>query len=179
MYRNSPGRSGARALRLASALALLPVVLAGCLYSFAGGGLPSHVRTVAIAPLENQSRQPLLETDVERALQLEVPRSLGVRLADLERADAVIRGTIRAYEEVAASVRPSQQQETVPVVSREVRITYDLEVYDQTQDKVLWKATSQAVSGSYLPESESVEEGRARAIKQLVNKVVEGAQSQW
>lgn len=154
------------------------------MYSFVGGGLPSHIRTVAITALENDTPQPLLEADVQRALQGELPRSLGVRLAEEQLADAVVRGRITGYDEVAASVRPTQgqgpEQNQVPVVQREVRITYDLEIYDQEQDQVIWTATGQSVTGPFLPEDgETPIEGRARAIRELVKKVVEGAQSQW
>jgi hypothetical protein len=180
MYLRSPRRSGAPVLRVVSALLL--GLLSGCVYGFVGGGLPSHIRTVAILPLENESQQPLIETDVQQALQLELPRSLGVRLADEQLADAVVRGAVTGFVEAPASVRPTQgpEQDQVPVVSREVRITYNLEIYDQEQDKVLWRANSQAVTGTYLPdEGQTVQDGKARALKELVNKVVEGAQSQW
>jgi hypothetical protein len=84
------------------------------------------------------------------------------------------------YEEVPASYRPAQPGQTnVPVVQRQVRITYDAEIYDVTEDKPLWKGQSQSVVGNYQPESESERDGRDRAIKDLVNKVIEGAQSQW
>lgn len=179
MFPRSMSRSGTRAARIGSLLALL-LSLSGCMYSFVGGGLPPHVRTVAILPVENETAQPLLETDVERALQAELPRSLGVRLAEEELADAVVRGSIRRYDEVASSVRPSQGEQQVPVVQREVRITYDLEIFDQREDKLLWKATSQTVTGTFLPDNgETAQEGRARALEELVRKVIEGAQSQW
>ena len=151
--------------RLARLLPLLvAALLGGCMYSFVGGGLPSHIRTVAITTLENDTPQPLLEADVQRALQGELPRSLGVRLAEEQLAHAVVRGRITGYQELAASVRPSQGQSTpggvdqVPVVQREVRITYDLEIYDQEQDKVIWTARSQSVTGTFLPE-----DGRRRS----------------
>ena len=30
----------------------------GCMYSFAGGGLPPHIHTMAIATFENQTASP-------------------------------------------------------------------------------------------------------------------------
>ena len=157
------------------------------MYSFTGGGLPSHIDRVAVLPFEldvnilanNASPPPLLTTDLQQELQAELPRSLGVRLSEESLADAVVRGTIVGYEEVAASVRPTQQQDEVPVVQRQVRIAYNAEIYDVTGDKPLWRATSQSVVGNYLPESETVEAGVERAIEELVRKVIEGAQSQW
>jgi hypothetical protein len=160
-------------------LALL-TTLSGCIYHFTGGGLPSHVRTVAVLAFDNTTAQPLLDTDIQRALQAAFPRNLGVHLAEEATADAIVRGKVTMYEEVPASYRPAQPGQTnVPVVQRQVRITYDAEIYDVTEDKPLWKGQSQSVVGNYQPESESERDGRDRAIKDLVNKVIEGAQSQW
>src|SRR5690606_41694090 len=86
----------------------IAVLLGGCRYSFAGGGLPSHVRTVAVLAFENDTSQPLLETDIQRALQQQLPRNLGVRIADQSVADAIVRGTVTSYQEVVSSVRPNQ-----------------------------------------------------------------------
>lgn len=175
----SPMTSGIRRAGRCGAAALL-VALPGCLYHFTGGGLPGHVRTVAVLAFENTTTQPLLETDVQQELQVGFPRNLGVRLADQARADAIVRGKITAYEEVPSSYRPSLPGESqVPVAQRQVRITFDAEIYDVKEDVPLWRAQSQAVVGNYQPDSESEREGRARAIKDLVAKIIEGAQSQW
>jgi hypothetical protein len=37
---------------------LSAVLLAGCFYSFAGGGLPPHIHTMAIGTFENQTASP-------------------------------------------------------------------------------------------------------------------------
>jgi hypothetical protein len=168
--------------RSASLLALAGLLLAtaGCLYSFTGGGLPRHIRTVAVLPFENGTAQPLLEAEIERSMQLELPRNLGVRLAAEQVADAVVRGRITGFDEAATSVRPTgPQDQQTPVVQREVRITYEAEIYDMREDRPLWRAQSQSVVGNYQPERESIVDARARAIRELVRRVIEGAQSQW
>jgi hypothetical protein len=150
-------------------------------YGFVGGGLPSHVRTVAIQAFENNTSQPLLETDIQRALQVELPRSLGVRVAEESVADAVVRGTVSSYEEVVSSIRPTPGSSTtgqVPVAQRQVRIVFDAEIYDLTQDQVLWRAQGQSVLGSFA-DNESQDAGKERAITEIVTRFVEGAQSQW
>lgn len=159
----------------------LPLALAGCIYSFTGGGLPGHVNTVAVVTMDNETPEPLLESEVQRALQNELPRRLGVRLAEESLADAVVRGIIRSYSEAPASVRPSQGQgDPAPVVQFEVRISYDIEIYDRTADQIIWRSQAQTATGSFNPEAgESIQDGKARAIEELVRKVIEGAQSQW
>jgi hypothetical protein len=166
--------------RLVSLLLVVLVAATGCMYSFVGGGLPRHIQTIAVVPFENDTPQPLVESEVEARLQQVLPRDLGVRLAAEATADAVIRGRIVSYSEVTASFQPTQGDAgTIPVAQREVRITYEAEIYDMREDRSLWRAQSQSVTGTFQPESETPEEGRARAVQELVRRVIEGAQSQW
>jgi hypothetical protein len=158
---------------------LLLFMLTGCLYSFTGGGLPRHIRTIAIVQFDNTTAQPLVESELETRLQQELPRNLGVRLATEADADAVVRGRITGYEETAASVRPADQDNRVPVVQRQVRITYEAEIYDMREDRPLWQARSQSVVANFQPDSESADIGRTRAVQEMVRRVIEGAQSQW
>lgn len=166
-------------MRNCVSLGSILLILAGCMYSFAGGGLPRHIRTVAVTPFENATPQPLIESEVEIRIQEELPRNLGVRLAAENVADAVVRGRITGYDEIAASVRPTGQTDRIPVVQRQVRITYEVEIYDLREDRALWRAQSQSAIGDFQPDSESVEVGRSRAVQDLVRKIIEGAQSQW
>jgi hypothetical protein len=165
--------------RLASRLAPL-LLLAGCLYSFAGGGLPGHIRTIAVVPFDNTTSQPLIESEVESRMQRELPRNLGVRLAAEAAADAVVRGRITGYEETAAAIRPASGRDAVvPVVQRQIRVSYEAEIYDMREDRALWQARGQSVIGNFQPDNESPEAGRTRAVEELVRRVIEGAQSQW
>lgn len=166
-------------LKLSSLLLGVLLLTSGCVYSFVGGGLPRHIRTVAVVPFENTTPQPLLESEIETRLQEEVPRSLGVRIAAEDAADAVIRGRVTSYDEVAASVRPTQQDQQIPVVQRQVRVSFEAEIYDLAEDRPLWRAGGLTVIGNFQPDTESSEVGRARAIEDLVRRIVEGAQSQW
>ncbi|HET7273893.1 MAG TPA: LptE family protein [Longimicrobiaceae bacterium] len=163
-----------------AAIASAALLASGCMYSLTGGGLPSHIDTVAVLPFENATTQPLLDSDVQQALQAELPRTLGVRLAEENLADAVVRGTITGYDETATSVRPSQDREQVVVPQRQVRITYSAEIYDRTEERILWRGQSLVGLGNFSPQSnETATEGKARAISDLVQKLIEGAQSQW
>jgi len=166
-------------VRKGTILPLLALLLSGCFYSFVGGGLPRHIRSVALLPFENTTAQPLLDSEVESRMQQEIPRNLGVRIASETAADAVVRGRILGYEEVATSIRPTQDANQIPVVQRQVRITFDAEIYDMREDQSLWRGQSISVIGNFDPGSESPEEGRTRAVQEVVRRVVEGAQSQW
>ncbi|HSJ09388.1 MAG TPA: hypothetical protein VK928_05720, partial [Longimicrobiales bacterium] len=55
---------------------------AGCNYGLrGGGGFPSHIRTLYIAPLQNDTRQFDVDQQLYRALSERLPRQLGVRPA--------------------------------------------------------------------------------------------------
>ncbi|MBV9772793.1 MAG: hypothetical protein JO040_02525 [Gemmatimonadetes bacterium] len=181
MSQHSPKRPGTRAARLASTLLACAVLLSGCLYSFTGGGLPRTIRTIAVVPFENASTEPVLSTDVQLRLQDQIPRKLGVRLADQRVSDAVLRGRITGFDESAPAFRanPTSTTDQVDVLQAEVHITFEAEIYDVRQDKLLWKGSGIAAIGHYQPTSEQASAGRQRAIDQMVQKIIEGAQSQW
>ncbi|HET6762894.1 MAG TPA: LPS assembly lipoprotein LptE [Longimicrobiaceae bacterium] len=175
-FRKTPGLRLARSASAALAAALL---LTGCIYHFTGGGLPSHVRTVFIEQFENDTPYGTLPTDAQRELQESLRRNLGLRLASRENADAVLRGHIRDYREVQANVRPGQEGR-IDVNLSEVQIVFDAEIYDVKQDRSLWRGSSVNAIGQYNPaRNETVDVARSKAIHEMAQKVIEGAQSQW
>lgn len=178
MWQPFPKRPGLRRARAASALLAVALAASGCMYGFTGGGLPPHVRTVFIEPFENTTPFLNLTTDVQLELQNELPRQLGVRLAPRTSADAIVRGTIRDYQEVAANVRPGEQGR-IDVLQREIRLQFEAEIYDVKQDRPLWRSSSLAAVGVYNPETEQVAVARNKAVEEVVVKIVQGAQSQW
>lgn len=162
----------------AVALALV-LLLSGCLYGFTGGGLPRHIRTIAIVPFENATPQPLLSTEVELKLQEELPRNLGVRLVEASVADALVRGRITGFTETAPNIRAADPGGRADVVQQQIRIVVDAELYDAREDRLLWKNSSVSGVGEYQPDNEQFATGRTRAITDLVRKFIDGAQSQW
>ncbi len=179
MFRRSQGKSGALRARAVSPL-LLALTLGGCFYSFTGGGLPRHIRTIAIMPFENTTAQGVLSTDVQLALQQALPRNLGVRLANQNVADAVIRGRITGYDESSPNIMPAGPGAGPAVIQQQIRITFDAEIYDLRENRPIWEARSLSGVGTYAPErGEQFVTGKTRAIEDLVRKVIEGAQSQW
>jgi hypothetical protein len=163
-----------RSIRRFGVLSLL--ALAGCIYGFAGGGLPSHVRTVAVLPFENQTAAAELTRELSDALRSAMQSRLGLRDAAETRANAVVRGTITKYEPdvpVAFSADPNQATSA----RRRVQISVDVEIVDQTTGKMLWERKGLSAEGEYAERAEA--DGRRQALERIVNDVIEGAQSQW
>jgi hypothetical protein len=151
-------------------------VLSGCLYGFAGGGLPPSVKTVAVLPFDNQTPEPTLTQEISRAVREAVEQRLGLRQSVETRADAVVRGSITRYEP-DLPVAYIGGDTVVNVTRREVQITVSVEILDQRQGKALWQRNGLTVRGDY--ESGNEREGRRKALDDLVINIVEGAQSQW
>ncbi len=146
-------------------------------YGFAGGGLPSHINTVAILPFDNRTAEPLLTQEVSNAVRIAMEQRLGLRPAAEASADAVVRGTIVRYEPDLLLAHQTDPAGDVTVTRRRVQLTLNLEIYDQQEGRTLWQRTSLIVDGEYLPPLEI--DGRQVALEKLVNDIVDGAQSQW
>lgn len=160
------------------ALPLLPLVLTGCLYGFAGGGLPGHIRTVAILPFDNETAEPSLTQEVSEAVREAVEGRLGLRPASEETADAVVRGRITQYTADIPLTFNAGNQGNVSVTRRRLQIAVSVEIYDQREERMLWQRSNLQVDGEYEP-SAGEQQGRRVALEKLVSDIVDGAQSQW
>jgi hypothetical protein len=177
---NSDRPSGVLALSRSIAALVLVLSVSACLYSFkAGAGFPDYVKTVAIVPFENETTRPEVTDEVFNLLLREFPRSQGLQPAGEDVADAVVRGTITRYEVSTPSYRAGAGTEAPRVLQRQVNISVKVQIINLADNVVLWESPGISVQGEYLEESESEDVGRALAIELLVQRIVDGAQSNW
>ena len=158
-----------------SLLAIVPLLTAGCIYGFAGGGLPPHIKSVAVLPFENQTSASTLQTELFEQMRHDVESRLGLHEATEEKADAVVKGVITKYEThspIAYSADPTQSSSA----QRKLQITLDVEIVDQSTGRTIWSQKGLMRDGSYNERDEI--SGRKEAIQKIVNDVVAGAQSQ-
>lgn len=166
-----------RSVIVRSAVLALALSLGGCLYGFqGGGGFPSHIRTVYIAPFENQTNQFDIDQEIARQLSEALPRSLGVRLAGEQAAEAIVRGRITRYDDVARNYVPG---ETTQVLQHQVEISVAIEMVDVRRNEILWDSPGVIGRGEYRPDSQPDRVGRTQAVESLVRQIIDGAQSQW
>jgi hypothetical protein len=163
-------------LRSGFLVSLSTLTLTGCLYGFAGGGLPPSIKTVAVLPFDNQTPEPTLTQEISRAVREAVEQRLGLRQSAESRADAVVRGSITRYEP-DLPVAYTGGDSAVTVTRRQVEITVSVEIRDQKQGKALWERNGLTVRGDYEPGREA--DGRQKALDELIVNIVDGAQSQW
>jgi len=152
------------------------LLASGCLYSFAGGGLPPHIKTMAIATFDNQTPSPDLPKEIYDEMRRELQRRLGVRDAPRDRADAVVTGVIQSYEpDVPVSFSADPRQAVT--ARRRLQVTVEVEIVDQSSGKVLFQNKGLREEADYAERAE--QEGRKLAIGKIVQKIVCGVQSNW
>jgi hypothetical protein len=171
-------RSG-RPVRRAVRVAFVVLLLSACSYGFEGGGFPAHIQTIYIAPFENETPQFDLDSRLFNALVEQLPGQLGLRTAGEESADAILRGRILRYDDVAQNYRPGTDQPGGNVISHEVQIGIAAELVDIRDNVIRWDARSLTGRGTYDPTAETDAVGQEEAIENLIEQIIDGAQSQW
>lgn len=151
----------------------------GCNYSLRSGSFPEHIRSVAILPFENDTTRFELTQEIHEQLLRDLPRALGITNAGEDVADAIVRGSINRYNLSTPLFRPGAEQDQVEVLQRQVSVSISVEFVDVANNVILWDDAALSVQGQYLEESESEDDGRAEAIELLVQRIVDGAQSNW
>ncbi len=170
--------SGIRAGRLAAGT-LAALVLQGCSYGFQSGSFPDHIRSVAILPFENDTNRFELTQELHEQMLRELPRSLGIVNAGEDAADALVRGRITGYTLTTPLFRPGAQREQVEVLQRQVALRLEIEIIDLVENVVLFENSSLSTQGQYLEDSQDEATGRAEAIELMVQRIIDGAQSNW
>lgn len=157
----------------------LAVGLAGCSYGFQGGGFPAHIRTIHIAPFENQTAQFEVEQELFSRLLNELPAKLGLQAAGREAADAILTGQIRRYQDVAQNYRAGSNQNVGNVLAHEVQVGISAQLVDVRDNVIRWEDNSLVGRGTYRPDSENDDQALREAIDNIIEQIIDGAQSQW
>ena len=174
-----------RGIRAHSIIAAATLALTSCNYGFSGGGgFPADIRTIYIEPFENQTVQVDLDQQLFQKLQDRLPRELGARPGSEANADAVVRGRITRYDDVAQNYRAStsaqQPRSGVDVLTHQVQITVSVEIIDRKRNVVLWDSQSVVGRGEYrIDGTERDTDARQKALDHILQLIIDGAQSQW
>jgi hypothetical protein len=162
--------------------ALVPLLAsaAGCNYTFAGGGgLPSHIETAYVPPVENNTTQFALTQGFTDRLLEAVRRDLGLQLAAEAEADATIVAELTRYSDTALNFQGIEDVGAA-VFQRRVSIVARVEIIDVDRNAIIWSGSGVSGEGEYSPaDPEGETTGQDVALDNLVRKILDGAQSQW
>lgn len=158
------------------------MALAACSIGFAGGGLSKDIKTVAVPSFLNDTADPTLTLLVTQAVKQAMESRLGLRAATEERADAVVHGRVVRYEpdqpvSFSGNQIGTSAAQQVTVTKRQVEMTISMEVIDSKTGKKLYEGSNVLVFGQYDPGRE--QDGKRKALDDLVKKLIDGVQSNW
>jgi hypothetical protein len=164
-----------RAFIPALILCLPPLFFASCgVYTFSGSTLPGHIKTVEIPVFANKTLEPGIDDDVTTELSREVLKSQ-LRPANSD-ADATISGAITRYVNRPHTFGAGGAE--VSVEQYIVQVSAEVEFFDNRKEEPIYKGTVSG-EGIYLFESEDEAIGREKAVKNLVEKIMQNSVQMW
>jgi hypothetical protein len=165
-----------RTALLPALLAALILVLPGC-YSFTGASVPSHLKTIAIPLLDDQSGfgEPNLREDMTTALITAFTNDNTLRIADRSSADAVLEGVILPIKDGPLVVTGGEQ-----VTTNRITISVKMTFQDLKLRKKVWEKTF-TNTGDYDPGGgfTAREEGIQEATRKITDDVLLDTVSGW
>lgn len=153
------------------------MLLFGCTYSFKGGSVPSHLKTIAIPVVEDQTGigNPILRETLTKQLTNDFLTDNTLQLTDRNSADAVLEAVIVDMKDSPAVLEGVER-----VTQRKVTLTVRATLYDQLLRKKLWE---KSFSGwGYYPSGTSLtqqNEGITEAIRKISEDILNETVAGW
>lgn len=153
------------------------MVFAGCTYSFKGGSVPSHLKTIAIPVVEDQSAygDPTLRDSFTKQLVERFTNDNTLQLTDRNMADAMLEGVVTEVKDAPLVLQGGEQ-----VAQRRITVTVRMTFQDLKLHKSLWEKSfsnwGDYPSGGGLTQRS---EGTAEAVKKLTEDILNETVAGW
>lgn len=110
------------------------VILQSC-YSFTGGSVPAHLKTLQIQPVTDKSGfgNPAYQIDLETALVTNFTRDNSFELDEMS-GDAKLNVSIVSINETTQTVSTGELE-----TERRITVSCEVEYYDNVNKKQIWK----------------------------------------
>jgi hypothetical protein len=152
----------------------MSVIVFGCVYTFSGSTLPSNVKTVEIPLFEYKS---LVQGVAERITEVLSQKVSHEKLTLVSKnADCYIAGIVAAYRNSAQDY--SGDRNSLTIKNYSVEIAVDIIFYDNKNAKEIYKGRIVSI-GNYDFANETEEDGRARAIEDITEKILQNSVKSW
>jgi hypothetical protein len=169
------GISQRSSLRLV--LAAIAAACCGCgIYTFSGSTLPGHLKTVDVPLFVNESLQPDIADRITASLTTKVMGANLLRIVQ-GNGDATISGTIKSYENTQYFYDVKQVREA-SISKYIVRVRVEVEFLDNKKHEVLYKGVLNG-EGPYDFATEKEADGQERAVKDVVDQIIQNSVQSW
>jgi len=145
----------------------LSLLIVGCAYSFRGASVPSHIKTVAIPIVEDQSGfgEPGLRERFTNELIARFINDNSLEIADKLAADSMLEGVITMVRDDASVVEAGEQ-----VTKRRITVSITMVYHDLKLRKKMWEKEF-TNWGDWEPAAGLQE--RENGLQQAINKITE------
>lgn len=160
-----------------AALLITALFTGGCsIYTFSGSTLPSHLKTVDIPLFENQSMEPDIAEEITQALNKQILEGNLLRIVQ-NSGDATVTGTITSYLHEPYTFGASATRQ-VAVDQYIVKITAQVDFNDNVKNAPLFEGPITG-EGIYDFQKETEDTGRDKAIKDIVQRILQKSLQSW
>lgn len=172
-------RHSNRIRRIAAAMvcAVLMAVMPGCTYSFKGGTVPPHLKTVALPVLDDVSGygDPSLRELFTRELTQRFVTDATLELAERTTADAVLEGTIIEVRDAPNVLQGGGEQVTQRRITVRVRMTFnDLKLRKKVWEKEFTNWGDYPSGGGLTQRQEGIQSAVRKMTEDILNDTVAG-----
>jgi hypothetical protein len=154
----------------------LCLVYAGCTYSFKGGSVPPHLKTIAIPIAEDQSGygDPMLRDSLTILLVKQFTNDNTLMLADRTTADCVLENVVSDVKDAPVVLQGGEQ-----VSKRRMTVTVRVTFNDLKLRKKIWEKTfsnwgDYDSGGGLTRRNDGVSEAIRKISEDILNDTVAG-----
>ena len=154
------------------ALLILAVATSCGVYSFSPGG-KSNIKTIAIERFENKTDQLGLTDQLTDGVIDAFIADGNLKVVSIDNADAVLIGTLVSYQR-----KPYEYTQSDQVTSYAVTMGFEITMQKPDDGSEIWKERI-VQEGIYNIDTETEEEGQAKALDLLVDAVINRTTKSW
>ncbi|HEY6951672.1 MAG TPA: LptE family protein [Bacteroidota bacterium] len=171
----APQKPGELLLMLAPFLLIL-TMFSACTYSFKGGSVPAHLKTVAIPLVQDQSGygDPALRDDLTQQLVDRFTNDNTLQIADRNSADSILEGVVTDVKDAPSVVQGGEQ-----VAARRITVTVHVTFEDLKLRKKVWEKDfsnwgDYPSGGGLTQRNDGIKEAVRKLTEDILNDTVAG-----
>jgi len=158
------------------AFLLIAHFVSGCTYSFKGGSVPAHLKTVAIPLVQDQSGygDPALRDNLTQQLVDRFTNDNTLQIADRNTADSMLEGVIVDVKDAPSVVQGGEQ-----VAARRITVTVRATFEDLKLRKKIWEKDfsnwgDYASGGGLTQRNDGINAAVRKLTEDILNETVAG-----
>ncbi len=157
-------------------LVVSTLAFAGCVYSFKGGSVPAHLKTIAIPLVQDQSGygDPTLRDELTQQLVDRFTNDNTLQVSDRNTADSMLEGIVVDVKDAPSAVQAGEQ-----VTARRITVTVHMTFQDLKLRKKIWERDfsnwgDYPSGGGLTQRNDGVKEAIRKLTEDILNETVAG-----